>query len=188
MVTSRRGQMKPEESLCNIYRQLIEAGDRCGGIPMFNSSLRKQQTPCKSSQRSVELAKRPASPFSRNMRKFFQRRYTLLCIFGVKFLKLIGRSSYIFSGRGTLYPLAQNQYMQENFLGEFVLHGYMRGLCSHSREYRKTFLRISFCIFATFLGSLRWRTHAALVFAPVQIQEKYLADYYVLLLCQRFPT
>ena len=39
------------------------------------------------------------------------------------------------------YPPAQNQYMQEKNLGELNFREYMRGLYSHSREYRKIFLR-----------------------------------------------
>ena len=39
-----------------------------------------------------------------------------------------------------IYPPAQNQYMQEMFLGNLFLCECMRGLSSHSREYRKIFL------------------------------------------------
>ena len=42
------------------------------------------------------------------------------------------------------YPPAQNQYMQEKFLGNSFLREYMRGLDSHSREYRKICLRNHF--------------------------------------------
>ena len=41
--------------------------------------------------------------------------------------------------RVSKYPAAQNQYMQKKILREFILNlcEYMRGLHSHSREYRK---------------------------------------------------
>ena len=42
------------------------------------------------------------------------------------------------------HPPAQNQYMQEKNLGELFFREYMRGLYSHSREYRKIFLRSHF--------------------------------------------
>ena len=38
------------------------------------------------------------------------------------------------SAQNFTYPPAQNQYMQEKFLGNYFFREYMRGLYSHSRE------------------------------------------------------
>ena len=67
------------------------------------------------------------------------------------------------------YPPAQNQYMQEKILGEFI---FARGLYSLLREYRKIFLRDHFRILAKFLREfISVRIDVALVFASARIQE-----------------
>ena len=63
--------------------------------------------------------------------------YVISCVVAKHTMWAVDCIAYLFSN----YPPAQNQYMQEKILGNDFLREYMRGLYSHSREYRKIFLR-----------------------------------------------
>ena len=84
------------------------------------------------------------------------------------------------------YPPAQNQYMQGNILANQSLREYMRGLYSHSREYRKRLFSNYFLNALQNIGGefISMRIHAAIVFAPSQIQEQFWRIIYVLVSCQ----
>ena len=106
------------------------------------------------------------------------------------------------------YPLAENQYMQEpKSWGIHFLCEYMRGLCSHSRECRKIFLRDHFPHISSFLDGLHfgantcractrirantgkksWRIIYVLVSCQGAITPKLRLHLHFLIFCNSFP-
>ena len=72
-----------------------------------------------------------------------------------------------------MYPPAQNQYMQEKFLGELIFARIHAGPVFALARIQETIFEEVFPEYcAKFLGEfIRVRIHAAPVFAPARIQE-----------------
>ena len=78
-----------------------------------------------------------------------------------------------------MYPPAQNQYMQTKIVEELLLHEYMRGLSSHSREYREILLRNRFPRISQILDGIHFGANAcrACIRTRTNTAKKILANY-----------